>query len=128
MTNECAQAARQDGNGEILELTDEVLQMLNLWDEYLNFRKQAVSQARITGEQDRLDLASAHVDLEKAKLEVSKQEIVSKLQGEESKIDLGLSEEKLRVQEATNNLHQMSDAQKMGSLTRLRDKASSLKR
>ncbi len=84
---------------------------------------QAVSQARITGEQDRLDLASAHVDLEKAKLEVSKQEIVSKLQGEESKIDLGLSEEKLRVQEATNNLHQMSDAQKMGSLTRLRDKA-----
>jgi multidrug efflux pump subunit AcrA (membrane-fusion protein) len=84
---------------------------------------QAVSQARITGEQDRLDLASAHVDLEKAKLEVSKQEIVSKLQGEESKIDLGLSEEKLRVQEATNNLHQMSDAQKIGSATRLRDKA-----
>jgi multidrug efflux pump subunit AcrA (membrane-fusion protein) len=84
---------------------------------------QAVAQARITGEQDRLDLASAHVDLEKAKLEVTKQELVSPLQGEESKIDLGLSEEKLRVQEATNNLHQTSDAQKIGSATRLRDKA-----
>src|SRR5579871_309633 len=85
--------------------------------------EQAVAQARITAEQDRLDLASAKVDLEKAKLEVSKQEIVSKLQGEESKIDLGLAEEKVRVQEATNNLHQMSDAQKIGSATRLRDKA-----
>jgi HlyD family secretion protein len=84
---------------------------------------QAVAQARITAEQDRLDLASAHVDLEKAKLEVTKQELVSPLQGEESKIDLGLSEEKLRVQEATNNLHQTSDAQKIGSATRLRDKA-----
>ncbi len=85
--------------------------------------EQALAQARITAEQDRLDLASAKVDLEKAKLEVSKQEIVSKLQGEESKIDLGLAEEKVRVQEATNNLHQMSDAQKIGSATRLRDKA-----
>ena len=84
---------------------------------------QAVAQARITSEQDRLDLASAHVDLEKAKLEVTKQELVSPLQGEESKIDLGLSEEKLRVQEATNNLHKTSDAQKIGSATRLRDKA-----
>jgi HlyD family secretion protein len=84
---------------------------------------QATAQARITGEQDRLDLASAHVDLEKAKLEVTKQELVSPLQGEESKIDLGLSEEKLRVQEATNNLHKTSDAQKIGSATRLRDKA-----
>jgi len=84
---------------------------------------QSVAQARITAEQDRLDLASAHVDLEKAKLEVTKQELVSPLQGEESKIDLGLSEEKLRVQEATNNLHQTSDAQKIASATRLRDKA-----
>jgi HlyD family secretion protein len=85
--------------------------------------EQAIAQGRITAEQDRLDLASAHVDLAKAKLEVSKQEIVSKLQGEESRIDQGLSEEKLRVQEATNELHKMSDAQKVGSATRLRDKA-----
>lgn len=85
--------------------------------------EQAVAQGRITAEQDRLDLASAHVDLEKAKLEVSKAEIAGKLQGEESRIDMGLSEEKLRVQEATNNLHQKSDEQKVGSLTRLRDKA-----
>jgi HlyD family secretion protein len=85
--------------------------------------EQAQAQARITAEQDRLDLASAKVDVAKAKLEVSKQEIVSKLQGEESVIDLGLSEEKLHVEEATISLHQTSDAQKIGSATRLRDKA-----
>ena len=85
--------------------------------------EQAISQERITSEQDRLDLASAKVDVEKARLEVSKQELVSKLQGEESKIDLGLAEEKLRVQEATNDLHKTSGAQKIGSATRLRDKA-----
>jgi HlyD family secretion protein len=84
---------------------------------------QAVAQARITAEQDRLDLASARMDVEKAKLEVSKQELVSKLQGEESAIDLGLAEEKARVQEATHDLHVTSDAQKVGSATRLRDKA-----
>jgi multidrug efflux pump subunit AcrA (membrane-fusion protein) len=85
--------------------------------------EQAISQERITSEQDRLDLASAKVDVEKARLEVSKQELVSKLQGEESKIDLGLAEEKLRVQEATNDLHKTSGAQKIGSAARLRDKA-----
>jgi HlyD family secretion protein len=84
---------------------------------------QAVAQARMTGEQDHLDLASARVAVERQRLEVSKQEIVSRIQGEESKIDLGMAEEKLRVEEATVELHQKSDASKLASLTRQRDKA-----
>jgi len=84
---------------------------------------QAVAQARITAEQDKLDLASARYDVEKAKLEASKAEIVSAMQGEESRIDLGLSEQKLRVEEATLKLHEASDKAKIGSLTRLRDQA-----
>lgn len=84
---------------------------------------QAVAQARMTVEQDRLDLSAAKVEVERAKLEASKQEIVSKLQGEESRIDLGLAEEKLRVEEATVELHQKSDASKIASITRQRDKA-----
>jgi HlyD family secretion protein len=84
---------------------------------------QALAQAKITAEQDKLDLASAHYDVEKARLEASKAEIVSALQGEESKIDLGLAEQKLRVQDATVKLHEASDKAKIGSLTRLRDQA-----
>lgn len=84
---------------------------------------QAVADAKITSEQDQRDLASAKYDVERARLEASKAEIVSKLQGEESRIDLGLAEQKLKVQEATVELHKASDQSKIASLTRLRDKA-----
>lgn len=84
---------------------------------------QAVSQARITAETDKRDLAAARYQVEKAKLEASKQAIVSVIQGEESKVDLAIAEEKLRVQEATVFLHQKSDQGKVASLTSQRDKA-----
>jgi len=61
---------------------------------------QAVAQARITAEQDKLDLANARYQVERAKLEASKQAIVSVIQGEESKVDLESAEKKLRVQDA----------------------------
>lgn len=82
---------------------------------------QAEAQSRITAEKDKLDLATATYDLEKARLEASKQAIVSVIQGEESKIDSGLAQEKLNVQQATNNLHVTSDQAKIASLVRLRD-------
>jgi len=85
--------------------------------------EQTVAQSKITAEQDQLDLAAARVEVEKARLEATKQEVVSRIQGEESKIDLGLAEEKLKVQQATMDLHNSSSTQKIGSATRLRDKA-----
>jgi multidrug efflux pump subunit AcrA (membrane-fusion protein) len=84
---------------------------------------QAEANARITAEQDKRDLSGARYDVEKARLEASKQEIVSAIQGEESRIDLGLAEQKLRVMEASAKLHAASDAAKIASLTRLRDRA-----
>jgi HlyD family secretion protein len=84
---------------------------------------QQIAQARITAEQDKLDLASARYDVETARLEASKAEIVSAMQGEESRIDLGLAEQELRVQEATVKLHEASGIAKTASVTRLRDQA-----
>ncbi len=86
---------------------------------------QAVAQAKITAEQDASNLADAKFTVERARLEASKQEIVSRIQGEESKIDLGVAEQKLRVQDATVALHAASDKSKIASLTRLRDQAQS---
>ena len=40
MMHECADAARRDGNDDILELTDQVLEMLGLWEDYLKFREK----------------------------------------------------------------------------------------
>jgi len=84
---------------------------------------QAVAQARTTSEQDTVDLATSKYQVEKAKLETSKQEIVSALQGEENKIDLGLAEEDLKVKQAGMGLHAASDAAKIASARRLRDQA-----
>jgi multidrug efflux pump subunit AcrA (membrane-fusion protein) len=84
---------------------------------------QEVAQARITGEQDMLDQSTSRYQAEKARLEASKQEIVSALQGEENKIDLALAEEDMKVKAAASHLHAASDASKTASLTRLRDQA-----
>jgi HlyD family secretion protein len=82
---------------------------------------QAVAQARITAEQDKLDLEQAGYAMKRAKLEASKQAIVSQIQGDESRIDLGMAEEKLRVEQAKISLHVKSDEAKIASATRLRD-------
>jgi len=83
--------------------------------------EQAVAQARITAEQDKLDLATSQYNLEKARLDASQQAIMSEIQGAESKIDAGVAEEKLHVAQATVELHQKSSEAKIASLTRLRD-------
>ena len=87
---------------------------------------QAVAQARIAEDQDTLDLSTAQYNVEKARLEASKQAIVSKIQGEESEIDLGLAEEKLKVQQTAANTHKKGNEQKIAALERARDTAKRL--
>lgn len=84
---------------------------------------QAVAQAKITADQDKSDLADAQFNVEKAKLEVSKQEIVGEIQAAESKVDLEVAEQKLKMEQATVALHSASDVAKRASLTRQRDAA-----
>src|SRR5262245_11662953 len=84
---------------------------------------QAIAQAGITAEQDKLDLAAADYQVEKAKLEVSKAEIVSRLKAEESRVDLSIADKKLSVQKSTLELNQASNNAKIASLTRAREKA-----
>src|ERR1700733_597272 len=52
--------------------------------------EKATAESHITAEQDHRDLSTAKYDVERARLEASKFEIVSKLQGEEGRIDMGL--------------------------------------
>jgi multidrug efflux pump subunit AcrA (membrane-fusion protein) len=84
---------------------------------------QAMAQAKITAQQDQSDLADAKSKVETARLEASKTEIVSRIQGEESLIDLGVAEQSLKVEEATVALHATADKSKIASLTRQRDTA-----
>jgi multidrug efflux pump subunit AcrA (membrane-fusion protein) len=84
---------------------------------------QAVAQARIAEDQDTLDLSTARYNAEKAKLEASKQAIMSAIQGEESQIDLSLAEEKLKVQQTGAVTHRKGSEQKIAALERARDTA-----
>jgi multidrug efflux pump subunit AcrA (membrane-fusion protein) len=86
---------------------------------------QAVAQAKIDADKDRLDLAQAKADQEKAELEASKKAIVSSIQGEESAIDSGMAKQKVAVQISTAALHDESNSAKIASQKRLRDQAQS---
>jgi multidrug efflux pump subunit AcrA (membrane-fusion protein) len=84
---------------------------------------QAVAQARITADQDKLDLAKARYEMERARLEASKQAIVSVMEGQKSVVDLGLAQEKVKLQQATTEFHRSSNEAKIASSQRLRDEA-----
>jgi len=85
--------------------------------------EQAISEARMTAEQDKIDVTNAQVAVEKATLEASKEEIVSRTDAEESKIDLGVAQQRLKAQIANVKLHEAAGNSKTASLTRQRDKA-----
>jgi hypothetical protein len=44
LMTECAQAARESGNQEIVELTDMIQNMFDLWEQYAAFRDNAASR------------------------------------------------------------------------------------
>lgn len=60
---------------------------------------QARAQARLAEEEDKTAVMKARYEVEVAKLEASKQEIVSKIEGEEAKLKLADAEQKLRETE-----------------------------
>src|SRR5262249_11095170 len=80
---------------------------------------QAIGQAQITAEHDQADLTDAKFNVEKARLQTGN-EFAGRLQAEQSKIDLEVAEQKLKVQEANIALHQATDKAKIASLTRQR--------
>lgn len=71
---------------------------------------QARAQARLSEEEDTTAVLKAGYDVAGAKLEASKQEIVSKIEGEEAKLKLADAEQKLREaqikQKSDQTLHQ----------------------
>lgn len=44
LMRECAEAARENNNTDCLDLVDTVVDLLKLWEDYLNYRQQMVSQ------------------------------------------------------------------------------------
>ena len=57
--------------------------------------EQRQAKARMEQQQDQTDLLKAHYDVERAKLEASKQEILSKIDGQEDRLKLADAQQKL---------------------------------
>lgn len=84
---------------------------------------QAVAQAQITADHDQGDLTDARFNVEKTRLGTAANEFVGRLQAEQARIDLGVAEQRLKVQDANIALHAASDKSRLASLTRQRDQA-----
>lgn len=85
--------------------------------------EQTRAQGRLIEEQDLTDLMKARYDVERAKLEVSKQEVVSKIEGEEAKVKLADAEQKLREIEQKAKSDKAGNAADIESKEQKRDKA-----
>lgn len=84
---------------------------------------QTRAQSRLTEEQDKTDLLKAQYDVERAKLEVSKQEIVSEIDGEEAKAKLADTEQLLHQAEQKLKSDKESDEANIRDQIGKRDKA-----
>jgi multidrug efflux pump subunit AcrA (membrane-fusion protein) len=78
---------------------------------------QATAEARISVEQDRLDLATQGTAVERARLEVTRKALLSRLEAETSQVDLAPAEQKLKAQQAKLELNEASSKARIASLT-----------
>lgn len=85
--------------------------------------EQSRAQARIKEEQDLTDVMKARYDVEAAKLDASKQEILSKIEGQEAQLKLADAEQKLKEVDAKLAADKASDAADIQSKQQKRDKA-----
>lgn len=85
--------------------------------------EQAKAQAKLTEEKDLTDLMTARYDVQSAKLDASKQEIVSKIEGAEANLTLSDKEQKLKEAEAKLKSDQESDAATVQSKEQEREQA-----
>jgi HlyD family secretion protein len=85
--------------------------------------EQTRAQSRIKEEQDLTDVMKAKYDLESAKLDASKQEIVSKIEGEEARLKVADAEQKLHETQEKLKSDQAADAADIEAKKQKSDKA-----
>ena len=85
--------------------------------------EQERAKGRLLEEQDRTDLLKARFDVERAKLDVSQQEILSQIEGEEKKLALADTEQSLREVERRQKSDQTSSEATINGKLQTRDKA-----
>jgi len=83
---------------------------------------QTKASHRITNEMDGMNLMTAQFNLERAKLDASKAEVVSEIEGAKSRIDVGISEGELSQVKTTVKSHKTSQEADLERLEQQKDK------
>ena len=84
---------------------------------------QTRASHRITNEMDSMNLMEAEYNVERAKLEASKAEILSAIEGAKNRINVGITEGELGQVETTIKSHTVSQQADLSSLQETRQKA-----
>ncbi len=84
---------------------------------------QAVASQRIDNEADAMNLMAGQYDLERAKLDASKAEVLSAIEGEKNRIQVGVSEGSLSTVKASLAAHKAGQDADLSRLNQRKDKA-----
>lgn len=84
---------------------------------------QTKASHRITDEMDGMNLMTAEYNLQRSKLEASKAEVVSEIEGAKNRIDVGISEGELGQVKTTLKSHDVSQRADLDRLQQKKDKA-----
>lgn len=85
--------------------------------------EQARAKAQLKEQQDLTDVMKARFDVESARLDASKQDILSKIDGEEAQLKLADAQQKLKEDEAKLSSDKASDAADVENNVQKRDQA-----
>ncbi len=83
---------------------------------------QTKAQHRITNETDSMNLMQSEYDLERARLEASKAEILSEIEGKKNRINVGVAEGELGQVKTTVGSHKVSQEADLERLAESKDK------
>jgi HlyD family secretion protein len=83
---------------------------------------QTKATHKITDEQDGMNLMTADYNLQRAKLDASKAEVVSAIEGEKSKIDVGITDGELNQVKTTIGAHKTTQKADLDRLQQKKDK------
>ena len=84
---------------------------------------QTLASQTIDNEADSMSKMSGEYDLERAKLDASKAEVLSAIDGEKNRIQVGVSEGSLQTVKASINAHQVGHEADLNRLNQAKDKA-----
>jgi len=84
---------------------------------------QTKASHRMVDEQDGMNLMTSQYNVERAKLDASKAEVVSEIEGAKSRIDVGTSEGELKQVQTTISAHDATQQTDLNRLRQRKDKA-----